>query len=237
MSLRERRGIRGSLGLSLALHTVVVVALLLAQGARPVDPSPEPVSSGLVRVELVAAPGLERAPALAAEAPPPVQRAPEPAPARLRPTGPRVAVVHARPSPLRASAPEPAEVPVELGSGASQALAPEAAGAGEGAATERADGGAIASGVLSHVARPASEIVPRYPELARERGDEAEVIVEAWVAASGRVERARVRSSAGAEFDVAALAAVREARFHPAWRDGAPVDSVVAMRLHFELER
>jgi len=87
------------------------------------------------------------------------------------------------------------------------------------------------------VARPASEIRPRYPRAARERGDEAEVIVEAWVAPSGRVARARVRAGAGDEFDAAALEAVREARFHPAWRDGQPVASVVAMRLHFELER
>jgi len=87
------------------------------------------------------------------------------------------------------------------------------------------------------VARPASRIEPHYPDSARWRGDEGEVVVEAWIAASGRVERARVRRSAGPDFDEAALAAVREARFHPASRDGTPVASRVAMRLHFELER
>jgi len=119
-----------------------------------------------------------------------------------------------------------------------------AAGSGEpgdgGEATHSgsaaAPGGASADGPLSHVARPASAIRPRYPEAARERGDEAEVIVEAWVAASGRVERARVRTSAGREFDAAALEAVEQARFYPASRDGEPVASAVAMRLHFELE-
>lgn len=95
---------------------------------------------------------------------------------------------------------------------------------------------AIPPGPRSRIARPASEIRPRYPDAARERGDEAEVLVEAWVGASGRVERARVRTGGGREFDAAALEAVYRARFHPAWRDGGPVASAVAMRLHFELE-
>jgi len=99
-----------------------------------------------------------------------------------------------------------------------------------------AAGGASSQGPLSRVARPASSIRPRYPDAARERGDEAEVIVEAWVAASGRVERARIQTSAGREFDAAALEAVHAARFYPASLDGKPVPSVVAMRLHFELE-
>ena len=33
-----------------------------------------------------------------------------------------------------------------------------------------------------------------------------------------------------------ALEAIHEARFYPAARDGKPVASAVAMRLHFELE-
>ena len=98
-----------------------------------------------------------------------------------------------------------------------------------------ASGAAFSNAPLSGVARPASEIRPHYPDAARERGDEAEVIVEAWVAASGQVERARVHTSAGREFDEAALEAVQEARFYPASRDGKPVASAVAMRLHFEL--
>jgi protein TonB len=108
---------------------------------------------------------------------------------------------------------------------------------GSGSGAGRGSGDATGAGTLSRVARPASKIRPRYPEAARERGDEAEVVVEAWVAASGRVARARVRSSAGSEFDEAALEAVHEARFYPAWRDGEPVASRVAMRLHFELDR
>lgn len=122
---------------------------------------------------------------------------------------------------------------------APRASASPGAGSSPGAAGERGSGGsgAATGGALERVARPAAPLRPRYPEGARERGEEASVVVEAWVTPRGRVERALVRSSAGAEFDDAALEAVRAARFHPARRDGAPVASRVAMRLHFALER
>jgi len=62
------------------------------------------------------------------------------------------------------------------------------------------------------------------------------VIVDAWIGSEGEADRVEVARSAGAEFDQAALAAVRSARFHPALRDGRRVPSRVALRLHFQLE-
>jgi len=136
---------------------------------------------------------------------------------------------------------EPNAAPIQTAArtpsvGASGSSGPGVGGGGSATDSAAAPGGAASEGPLSRVARPASEIRPRYPEAARERGDEAEVVVEAWVAANGRVERARVQASAGREFDAAALEAVRQARFYPASRDGKPVASAVAMRLHFELK-
>jgi len=97
--------------------------------------------------------------------------------------------------------------------------------------------GITETGRLDRVARPVGRIRPRYPELARQRGEEADVVVAVWVGARGDVDRVAVSSSAGAEFDAAAVAAVEKARFHPALRDGEQVPSRVALRLHFRLDR
>jgi len=140
-------------------------------------------------------------------------------------------------APVAERTPQLAQTAARAPSGRSSGSAEPGDGAeASGAGAAAAPGGASSDGPLSRVARPASAIRPRYPEAARERGDEAEVIVEAWIAASGRVERARIRTSAGREFDAAALEAVEQARFYPASRGGRPVASAVAMRLHFEVE-
>jgi protein TonB len=99
-------------------------------------------------------------------------------------------------------------------------------GAGDGYETGRVD----------RVARPMGEIRPHYPALARQRGQEADVVVAVWVGARGHVDRAAVSRSAGPEFDEAALAAIEKARFHPALLDGRRVPSRVALRLHFRLD-
>jgi TonB family protein len=98
-------------------------------------------------------------------------------------------------------------------------------------------GGGQGTGRLDRVARPAGSIRPHYPPRARQRGEEADVMVDVWIGALGDVDRVAVSRSAGPEFDAAALAAVEKARFHPALRDGKPVPSRVALRLHFRLER
>jgi TonB family protein len=92
------------------------------------------------------------------------------------------------------------------------------------------------TGRLDRLARPAAPIEPHYPPRARQRGDEGDVIVDAWVGSEGETDRVAVAQSAGAELDEAALAVVRSARFHPALRDGRRVPSRVALRLHFQLE-
>ena len=63
------------------------------------------------------------------------------------------------------------------------------------------------------------------------------MIVDAWVGSEGEAYQVAVARSAGSEFDEAALAAVRSARFHPALRDDQRVSSRVAVRLHFQLEQ
>lgn len=254
----------GALCLSLGLHGAALAALALVvefpasgpQAGRGASGGAGPVFVELLR-EGDDGGGLRPAAATLARSSPPREGArptPRPAPppvasapcvAKLRPVRRSVAVARAsepREAPSQPHAPEPRVVAVAgadrhdaPASPAAVPDSPSASGAGVGAV--QAPGPAFAGGTLWRVARPISTIRPHYPDAARERGDEGEVIVEAWVAASGRVERAQVRASAGPEFDAAALEAIHEARFHPAWQDGEPVASVVAMRLHFELER
>lgn len=247
-----------------ALGALVLGFELRAGGARVEREGPD--RAGVVFVSLSSdaadefglapdAPDLDRsdtqsAAAEPARAPQPQSVPPQPAlspariaAARLRaaPRGP--APQPPRRPPARETTARAAPRPIALGSAAPahtpESPAPPTGGSARGRGPGDASAGsadAFANGWISTAARPATEIHPRYPQAARERGDEAEVVVEAWVAASGDVERVQVRSSAGREFDSAAVEAIRDARFHPASRDGEPVASIVAMRLHFELD-
>lgn len=92
--------------------------------------------------------------------------------------------------------------------------------------------------------RPSDEAVPprlvrfveaRYPTGARERGEEATVVLQLTIDPSGRVTEATVLESAGAEFDQAALEAVRQFEFVPARRGGRPVAARIRYRYRFTL--
>ncbi|HXV37418.1 MAG TPA: TonB family protein [Myxococcota bacterium] len=247
-----RRGIAGSLGVSLGVHAAAFAAITLTSQTQPRDAAAGAgLGADLVFVELLSRSGgapqrEDRAEPLAdGRGSQPRERSAARARRLDSHAAPRSAARREAASPL---APVPiAEREPTRGPGARADTEPTAGGMQRAAHDAEAPSGSarstphdgqaqLAGSHSSRVARPASEIRPRYPDVARERGDEAEVVVEAWVAASGRVEDARIRRSAGSAFDRAALDAVRRARFHPASRDGEPVPSRVAMRLHFALE-
>jgi len=220
----------------------VIFVELLGEGDA-VAPPPRTAAAAIpsARTSRTTPPAPPRAPAPAAPIAGPaaaraesIARAPESATQPLQPAEPAAQPVAPEARVAQAS---PASPAADTAADAATGRGPGSGARGSAAGNAHAPGAGAPDGRLARVARPASEIRPRYPEAARERGDEGEVIVETWVAASGRVARARVRSSAGRDLDAAALEAVHRARFHPAWRDGEPVASVVAMRLHFELER
>ena len=124
-------------------------------------------------------------------------------------------------APRPPAAPLQAEDPAEIsslaagavGSGASQTVigmaspAPGPAG-GPLPSGDLGPGGGYETGRVDRVARPVGQVRPHYPARARQRGEEADVVVAVWVGAGGDVDRAAVSSSAGPEFDAAALAAV-----------------------------
>ncbi len=77
---------------------------------------------------------------------------------------------------------------------------------------------------------------PRYPFLARRRGQEGRVVLRAQVTANGDPETVRVRQSSGFRLlDAAAVAAVKAWRFVPASRGGIPVAGSVEVPISFKL--
>ena len=79
-------------------------------------------------------------------------------------------------------------------------------------------------------------IRPDYPNGARRRGEQGEVLVELDVNADGGVDSVRVvRSSGFAELDRAAVQAARTARFEPARSGESSVASTVRLPLSFRL--
>ncbi len=78
---------------------------------------------------------------------------------------------------------------------------------------------------------------PIYPRLARVNGWQGTVVLRVGVSAAGGTEWVRVRRSSGfPALDQAALRAVKEWRFRPAVRDGAPAASQVEVPVRFRLD-
>jgi protein TonB len=77
---------------------------------------------------------------------------------------------------------------------------------------------------------------PRYPEVARRRGWQGQVLLRVEVRADGRVGEVIVSKSSGhGILDQAAAGAVQRWRFRPASRGGAAEDSWVELPVKFEL--
>lgn len=78
---------------------------------------------------------------------------------------------------------------------------------------------------------------PRYPRLARVNGWQGTVLLRVSVSSTGRVGAVEVRRSSGFPvLDEAALLAVRQWRFRPAVRGGAPAASLVEFPVTFRLD-
>jgi TonB family protein len=121
-------------------------------------------------------------------------------------------------------------------------------GTGRGAGLGEGTGGGIGPGTGGGTGggpyRPGSGIEPPalvrevradYTPDARRRGIEGDVVLEIVVRRDGGVGGVRVLRSLGAGLDEKAIAAVRQWRFTPARRQGAPVDVVVTVSVEFTL--
>jgi periplasmic protein TonB len=113
-------------------------------------------------------------------------------------------------------------------------------GEGDGAGIGPGSGGGTGGGPY----RPGSgidppsllrEVKPQYTDQARRQGVEGDVVLEIVVRRDGSVGDVKVLRRLGAGLDQKAIDAVRQWRFSPARRLGAPVDVVVEVAVEFKL--
>lgn len=84
---------------------------------------------------------------------------------------------------------------------------------------------------------PKRPIKPKYPKLARERGEEGAIRLKLGINARGLVENIEILSSTGFKLlDEAAIKAVKAAKFIPAHIDGEAVFSTSEIKLEFKLK-
>jgi len=76
-----------------------------------------------------------------------------------------------------------------------------------------------------------------YPEAEKAAGRTATVVVQIAISAGGTVEQVVVKESAGAAFDAAAVAAIRQFRFEPAEIDGKPEPIRMLYRYEFVIRQ
>lgn len=113
-------------------------------------------------------------------------------------------------------------------------------GEGDGSGVGPGSGGGTGGGPYrpgSGVTPPSivREVKPDYPQDARRRGVEGDVVLEVIVRADGSVGQVRLLQGLGAGLDERAIAAVRQWRFDPARRQGTPVDVVVEIAVEFRM--
>jgi protein TonB len=77
---------------------------------------------------------------------------------------------------------------------------------------------------------------PAYPESARRRGEQGDVLLRVEVAADGQPLEVSVTQGSGFSLlDDAAMAAVRRWHFRPATRGGIPVSATAEVPIRFRL--
>ena len=114
-----------------------------------------------------------------------------------------------------------------MGEGTGSGIGP-GSGGGTGGGPYRPGAGITPPGLLR-------EVRPDYTEEARRRGVEGDVVLEIVVRADGSVGAVKVLHGLGAGLDQRAADAVRQWRFSPARRFGAPVDVMVEVAVEFKL--
>lgn len=171
--------------------------------------------------------------------PPPPAKSPDPAPPVVAPVASVPADPVDRPGVLDERAPasssrgtgEGGGSGTGSGSGVGEGTGPgvgPGSGGGTGGGPYRPGSGVTPPGLLH-------EVKPEYTEDARRRSIEGEVVLEIVVRSDGSVGNIRVIRGLGAGLDQRATEAVRQWRFSPARRQGAPVDVMVEVAVEFRI--
>jgi len=218
------------IGVSVAIHTLIVGALLIAPLLRD-TPMPDPTQA--VRAFFVT-------PSLAPPPPPPP---PAPALKRASPVAPAVQTVS--PSALVA----PSQIPNRIDAHEDADIG--AAGGAPGGVQGRVAGGVIGGvvGGLGDAApvtaplrvgsgisapRKLKNVDPIYPTVARAARIQGAVVIECVVGADGRVTDTKVVQGQ-ALLDAAALKAVQQWRYTPTLYQGMPVPVILTVTVTFRL--
>jgi TonB family protein len=82
-----------------------------------------------------------------------------------------------------------------------------------------------------------SEPNPAYSNEGRMLRLEGDVVLEVVFLASGQLQVTRVVSGLGHGLDDAAMEAAKQIRFHPAKRNGQPIDFPARVRIEFRLAK
>lgn len=192
---------------------------------RPVEHPTPPVP--IPEVPKVEPPKVEPKPPT--PAPPAVQAPVVPAPAD---TTDRSGVLNGRPDPNANGGSGTGGVPgTGRGAGMGEGQGP-GIGPGSGGGT---GGGPYRAGSGIEAPKLVKEVRPNYTPDARRQGIEGDVVLEIVITNRGTVDRVRVLRGLGAGLDENAIAAVRQWRFEPARRQGAPVDVVVEVSVEFRM--
>jgi protein TonB len=222
---------------SIALHGCVVALLILVAGHLPPVTLPVPVATGGIAIMLAppeppppiveaAKPPPEPPPIPEAEPPPPeppppvVEAEPPPPPPQPKPA--------VKPPPRRPP-PQPAPTPAPLQTALVPLPAPPPSPTPTGPIVSAGYRVALSSWLESH---------KRYPESARERGEEGRAVLRFRIDRSGRVlDYAIVQSTGHPELDAALDQMMRGASLPPFPADMAASDVEVTVALRFALAR
>ena len=183
---------------------------------RPTPPPPvEPPKVEPVKVETQPAPPAVQAPVVPAPADP------------VNTAG----VLNGKPDPTPAGSGSGGAPGTGRGAGMGEGQGP-GIGPGSGGGT---GGGPYRPGSGIEAPRVIKEVRALYTDEARRRGIEGDVVLEVVVTSAGTVDRVRVVRGLGAGLDQNAIAAVKQWRFDPARRLGAPVDVLVEISVEFHM--
>lgn len=221
-----------ALAASVAVHAVLAVALAVCLECAP---GPEVLASlDLSSVELSFAEEDRDAPVVAPLPPsPPAETAPRPE--SQPPEVPRAEAVPLPPDPDSLGVkPSESEIrPMEEVRKEEREKPEERPPQAESAAVPQV---APKQARIDAPPRPKKAIRPHYPDGARQRGEQGDVVLEIVVGGDGAVGDVKVVASSGfGELDAAALKAVRAARFTPAKSGGEAVASTARLTLTFRL--
>jgi TonB family protein len=239
----ENKNVLKATAVSLSIHAAVVI-MLLAVTSNPVPRLLESGDAGYIMVSLVTGETgtSEAGPVFSS----PRQRRAVPPEEKKR-----VIPAAEKSSPVERRETPPVRLAIlgNLGHGASPPSVaisyPSDSGGVEGLAVHAVNGGAGGAGegassggrkVSLAIPKYRENVHPRYPMLARSRGEEGVVLVSAEVLANGKVGGLRIKKTSGYRLlDQSALEAVKNWKFEPARRMGIPFAVWVEIPVRFAL--